>query len=792
MNFRLSLKLSVFGLKGLSIFFLWGVLLLGSTVSVAQLPDDLDLDFWAVGRISELSAAPDGSVFAGGEFKLADRASQTSLIRIMPDGDIDSQFAPSIMGDVRAVRVGAGASVFIGGTFTQINGSGVARVAKLNAQGHRVADWTVSADNTVHGLHVGDDGIYVAGDFLTINGVPRPGVARVSASDGVLDPGFQPSINGIVLDVVVDHSGHVWLAGAFDSVNGQSTSNLVVLDGGGSVVRTFNVDRFARSIAVDDKNAVYVCGDFSLIDGQPRFSAARFSVEPVISLDEWQIAVNGDLFSCVADSDGLLIGGEMTLVNGMSLPGIARVDAAGLVDTDFSVQPSGVYAGVPGGSARVRTMARSVSGEIFVGGDFSQVGGAPLASLASVDGSTGALLRGYEVEVRAEIRSAVAQLEDGSLIIGGLFRRAGDAVVNYLARVDADGEIDRAWPVASDGPVLTSVLLRDGSLILGGFFSSIAGESNSSLVRLADPIRGEVDQLWRPALFGVVHSLHEDECVNNSLYVGGFFGLEPGSIGFEGPNFARFALEDNGAPTTLSVSFNQQVNAIVQPDCDKLLVGGLFDRANNLSRMGLARINVIDSGSVDASFNAGLNGRVWSLVRDEASGSVFLGGEFTQALGQSRARIAKLDPSLSSWNPGANGVPVAMDLDGLGNLYVVGNFTAFGGVPRARIAKSSISHPVVIDSDFNPGSDGPIVWGVNAARDRVIISGNFTRVGGLDRRAISSFSAVDAIFSDRFESLAASQDIQRRDNTDSCLQAPNETGGDIDRTRWFVAPECVD
>ena len=160
--------------------------------------------------------------------------------------------------------------------------------------------------------------------------------------------------------------------------------------------------------------------------------------------------------------------------------------------------------------------------------------------------------------------------------------------------------------------------------------------------------------------------------------------MEPDGNGFNGVNFSKSNLTGKGELENFEVSFDQQVNAIVQTGCDRLLVGGLFDEADGIPRRGLAMVQTTNSGSVDENFDAGLNGGVWSLLRDDENDTVFIGGEFTQIFNQSRNRVAKFDSSLSSWNPGSNGVPVAMELDGLGGLYVAGTFTQFGGLTAAQ------------------------------------------------------------------------------------------------------------
>ncbi|MGY6555539.1 MAG: hypothetical protein ACXIUM_13570 [Wenzhouxiangella sp.] len=762
----------------------------------AQQPSTPQLDFWAAGSVLDASASSADGVYAVGSFSLANGTPAFSAVRILADGSLDAGFRPEISGSVFSVQGLNDGGVILGGGFTQVNGVSRDRLVRLGSDGTVVSSWSAQINDTVLSLHAADDSLYVGGLFTQVNGAVRTALARLSLATGALDNGFAPTISGSVLDVAVDGAGRVWVGGSFSSVNGESARNLVVLAADGTLIRTFVVDGVVRSLSFDPEGRIYACGDFDAVDGEQRRSAARFLLDPAPELDGWAIETDGRLFRCLADQDGVWIAGDMSVVNGLDRAGAARVSFDGVVAEGFAPLLGGVYVGNPHSEARATALVALDSERLLIGGLFSLADSQPLAGLAILNRGTGSLVSGYALEARAEIRSAIARLDDESLLIGGSFRRVGAVIVNNLALLRPNGSIDPDWPISANGQVLVANTLADGSIILGGFFSRLGTESRLSLARLENPVAGVLDQDWRPEVRGSVHALHADACSPHFLYVGGSFSLGSGAGGPASVNFAKFDLSGTGSPLPFNVGFDGQVNAIAQTGCESLLVAGLFNQAQGLARRGLARVSTQAGGSTDPSFNAGANGVAWSLLRDPQSGAVYIGGEFTQLFGQSRRRIAKWDGGLSDWNPGTNGVPVAMVLDGLGAIYTVGTFFEFGGVQRARIAKVSTQSPAVVDGTFNPGSDGPVLWGARILGEELYVSGNFTVAGGLSRRALAIFDIdvlrPDPIFADRF--AQGDRDSSTRTGhatVADCAEAFGVLYGPLESDQPFARPPCT-
>ena len=81
------------------------------------------------------------------------------------------------------------------------------------------------------------------------------------------------------------------------------------------------------------------------------------------------------------------------------------------------------------------------------------------------------------------------------------------------------------------------------------------------------------------------------------------------------------------------------------------------------------------------SFDPNSNNTVNALAV-QADGKILLGGNFTSIGGQTRNRIARLDPTTGladSFNPNSNNTVYAIVVQADGKILAGGNFTSIGG-----------------------------------------------------------------------------------------------------------------
>ncbi len=139
----------------------------------------------------------------------------------------------------------------------------------------------------------------------------------------------------------------------------------------------------------------------------------------------------------------------------------------------------------------------------------------------------------------------------------------------------------------------------------------------------------------------------------------------------------------------------------------KLVMGGGFSMLGGQPRSNLGRLH--PNGSLDTTFNPGVNGAVWS-VAVQADGKIVVGGSFTTLGGQLRSWIGRLNPNGSvdtTFNPevsgGGSNFPgvFALAVQADGKIIVGGDFTTLGGQPRSNLGRFSSSTAALQDLQVN-------------------------------------------------------------------------------------------
>jgi hypothetical protein len=209
-----------------------------------------------------------GKMIAGGTFTQVRRGGGTILTRNNifafdpATGAIDTAFVPSLNGAVNALEAASdGQSVFVGGTFTSVNGVTVNRLTKLNvADGQRVTAFSANTTGQVRDLARRGGRLFVGGDFGTIKGQSRSRLAAVNETSGDVDPNlnlpFAGTHNGGTTNVYkfdVDPAGTRLIAiGNFTTVAGVARRQAALLNvaaGGPATVANWQTDRYSAACA---------------------------------------------------------------------------------------------------------------------------------------------------------------------------------------------------------------------------------------------------------------------------------------------------------------------------------------------------------------------------------------------------------------------------------------------------------------------------------------------------------------------------------------------------------------
>ena len=277
----------------------------------------------------------------------------------------------------------------------------------------------------------------------------------------------------------------------------------------------------------------------------------------------------------------------------------------------------------------------------------------------------------------------------------------------------------------SDEPVYVLVVQPDGKILLGGQFTTLAGQPRERIARLnAD---GSLDTAFNPGANGWVSAIAVQ--ADGKILVGGDFTELNGQ-----PRDRIGRLKPDG---TLDTSFNPGadgwVRALAVQDDGKSLLGGSFTEAGGQPRLRIARLN--PGGSLDTTFNPGANNTVWALAV-QVDNKIVVGGDFSELDGQKRNNIGRLksDGTLdTAFNPGptVKGQVLELVLQTDDKILVGGRFDTLGGQSRKNIGR--VKSDGTLDTSFNPGADNTVYTMLVQADDKIVVGGFFHELGGKSR-----------------------------------------------------------
>ncbi|GAA1627076.1 hypothetical protein GCM10009790_07150 [Georgenia ruanii] len=392
-----------------------------------------------------------------------------------------------------------------------------------------------------------------------------------------------PQINGVVWSMAMV-GDVVYVGGSFSearpagSAPGQNTvprSNMMAFD-----VTTGQMTSFAptfnqqvRSIAVSpDKTRLYVGGEFTTVNGQPRQRLAAFDVATGALVPGFAPPMGYHVAAIVATNTTVYAGGSFNGVGSASRQNLAAFNASNGALLDWAPQATG---------GTVAALAINPEGtKVAVGGGFTALNGSsnPGYGLGMVDATTGASLP--------------------------------FAVNQYVRNGTVDGAID--------------TLATDGTYVYGGGWTygksggtwegTFAASWNAGEVRWLDDCHGDTYGVYPvgDVVYGAGHTHYCENIDGVRQGAGGVgdypyyraiaLGKAPTGTGSWEPDQGRY-YSFEGQPTSSQLGWYPQFNAgtftgqfqgpwSVVGNSDYVVYGGEFTRVNGTSQQGLTRFTV--------------------------------------------------------------------------------------------------------------------------------------------------------------------------------------------------------
>ncbi|WP_373999153.1 delta-60 repeat domain-containing protein [Bdellovibrio bacteriovorus] len=699
------------------------------------------------------------ALYIGGNFTRLHGESKSKLVRVYLNGAVDPSFdiGTGFNGDVETIAVDSQNRVLVGGDFTDYNGTPATRLIRLLPDGNIDSTFNVGSgfDGNVRSIAITSAGdIFVGGWFFSVNGAAQKSFALLD-ENGSVKSGFNNNgssiLMGAVDKVLVAPDGRLVFGGSFivnTTLNGSPTtqSYLMAMDQTGAFdpqfLPAFSGPAYIYDLEFEASGKLLVAGRFQpdpalgLRNGLARYDMngtadASFATGSAFNMFsttyDIQIAPNGKILAL----------GNFTSFNGVSVKKMVFLNADGSLDNTWVPRSN-----VPGENSNfceASSAAIDDSGKIFFVGNFMSCGNVPQVRFGKL-AADGLLNRAFlparsfrqNSTTPAAVSKIVKDPSSGGAYLVGQFTEYDGTPVQYLFRTTASGDIDTSFNTGSgfDGDVTDISLDAAHRLLIAGYFSQYNGQPVGPLVRLLP--NGSLDTSFNTA--SLIDNTVEKVLVlpSGKILISGSFSNVDGApralIAIINPNATLDASFDpgssfqNGGPTVLFYTSS-----------GKILVGGNFTDYQGASVHRVVQIDV--SGARDTSFTMPANFDTVSAIYEATSGKYLIGTN-----GGLFALLADGSPDTAfNMGTGLSGFANSFTKDSTGRIIVAGDIWDYNGQITGPTYMIRLLADGTLDPTFTPqkkpnGVINALEW---ITSNRLWVGGYFSEWGNFLQDSIA-------------------------------------------------------
>lgn len=673
-----------------------------SVLNESQIKPALNKFQLTPGVVYAIISDENGGWFIGGDFVLS-KGGKTfnDLLHVQANGEVDLNFAftTSSNSSVKALYL-RNKRLYVGGKFTSFGAQYRTNIAEIDLNSGQVTTWNPTANNDVNAIAGKDSRLYIGGLFTNLNGQAVNQLACIDLDLGI-STNFKPVLAGGNVNTLMVFDSLLYVGGTFTSINSQPRNRIAAFRMGSGNLDDWNPDANSSVNALAASGTkIYAGGDFTSIGG--------FGYNRLVALDKtsgaalpWVPNPDGSVYALSVAGDQVYVAGAFNNIGGKARKKAARIGTAGSAES-----------WEPGFNLTVRALLVSGS-QIAAGGNFSSSAEYTRNRLAAIDLSSG---EPTAWNPNADGTVNALEMHNDTVYVGGSFNTVGGIASRNMAGVLKQSGANIGWnPNATD---IVRVILRRGDMLyIGGNFNSIGAKSNAKFAEYNTGTRTVTSlNIGLPTTSGrYVSSIVLKDSL---LYIGGYFQTVKGT---SRNNLALINLTSN----TLN-PWNPNVNNIVSTMSLKdtlLYIGGAFSTVSGNNRGRLAAISV--NTGLPTAWNPNANSTVNRLQLVDTT--MYLAGVFTTVTGVSRPYLALVGlggtGELKNWvvspNAALNDLLVASSC-GNDKVYIGGSFTQVGTRTQSGFAAISGLNNLVLSAEMNPVtcgglSDGSISVTANGA-----------------------------------------------------------------------------
>lgn len=292
-------------------------------------------------RVNKLKSMSNGKIVLGGAFSFYNGTAAGNIIRLMPDGSVDTSFksGAGLNNEVLSMYLTADSGIIVAGFFSQYQGQMVTQPIKILSNGQRDLSFNAGGAGLTMGtiadaMVVQTDGkILLGGTFTLYNGVPASKIIRLHP-DGSRDTSFNTGTGfsgGNVIAICLQPDGKILVGGSFTSFNGAASNRIIRLMPDGSRDISFDAGNGmsgnVRHISCLPDGNIVATGDFVSVNGVTVNRAALLTANgKLISGITNCTGTNGTGYTAAMSGDSaIIIGGAFTQVAGKTAGRISKL-----------------------------------------------------------------------------------------------------------------------------------------------------------------------------------------------------------------------------------------------------------------------------------------------------------------------------------------------------------------------------------------------------------------------------------------------------------------------------------
>lgn len=291
-------------------------------------------------QVNALALQPDGKILVGGLFETyAGSAVEGNIVRLFPDGTLDTSFnaGPGANTSIQAIALYPDGRLAVGGFFSTWNGDTAMGLIRLHPDGSvdTTLDQGTGLNSNVRELKVDAQGrLLVAGAFQSYNGEPHGALCRL-LEHGEADPTFQTGtgFSSVVDGIQLLPDGRILVCGSFNLYNGMWSNRIQRLLEDGTPDPSFNIgsgaNTIVQSVLTYPDGRFLAVGYFVLFNGMAVNHIVRVLADGTPDPD-FQMGSGFDYSMRILQwqpDEKILVAGACTSYNGVPRNRIARLNS---------------------------------------------------------------------------------------------------------------------------------------------------------------------------------------------------------------------------------------------------------------------------------------------------------------------------------------------------------------------------------------------------------------------------------------------------------------------------------